>query len=57
MKSEWVCILTSTLTHSGMVVTRMNTPTQPDNLFNLLLNTKIQQSANISMKRTVGAIF
>jgi hypothetical protein len=31
--------------------------TQPDTFFNVLLNTKIRQSANISMKRTVRAIF
>ena len=31
--------------------------TQPDTFFNVLLNTKIQQSASIFMKRMVGAIF
>ena len=31
--------------------------TQPDTLFNVLLNTKIQQSGNIFVMRMVGASF
>ena len=31
--------------------------TQPDTFFNVLLNTKIRQSATVFMKRMVGVIF